>query len=110
MVPEADNRLAGRRARPALRRARGALLQRRAVELRAPRRRDTRRRILPRPAVSGAQSTVMFTPASASVRASFARTPGFDSRLRTSCVVLGMTFLLLWPTPREPRQSNSFRL
>src|SRR5215475_14043273 len=51
----------------------------------------TRMRILPRPAVSGAQSAVMLTPAAPSVRASLARTPSLDSRLITSCVVLGMT-------------------
>src|SRR5437899_3688173 len=63
----------------------------------------TRRRILPRPAVSGAQSAVMFTPASASVRASFARTPGFDSRPRTSWIVLGMT---IPPLPAAARRRS----
>ena len=37
----------------------------------------------------------MLTPALASVRQTFASTPGLDSRLRTSCVALGMAVLLL---------------
>src|SRR3989442_12968086 len=50
----------------------------------------TRIPILPRPAASPAQSAVMLTPASASVRATWARTPGLDRRDSESWVVFGM--------------------
>src|SRR5213593_4331256 len=45
---------------------------------------------------SPADSAVMFTPASASARATFARTPGLDWRVSVSWVVLGMAAPPQW--------------
>src|SRR5438105_727510 len=47
-------------------------------------------RTLPRPLTASAESVVMLTPASASVLASCASTPGLDLRLTVSCVALGI--------------------